>query len=84
MEEIVIVGAARTPIGKFGGSLAKIPAAELGALVIRKALERAGIAAEQVSEVLHRRATPRRVHHHWGVAGHRRDDTFGQPNRLLT
>jgi acetyl-CoA C-acetyltransferase len=52
MEEIVIVGAARTPIGKFGGSLAKIPAAELGALVIRKALERAGIAAEQVSEVI--------------------------------
>ena len=36
MEEIVIVGAARTPIGKFGGSLAKTPAADLGALIIRK------------------------------------------------
>src|SRR6185437_11807882 len=52
MEEIVIVGAARTPIGKFGGSLAKTPAAELGALVIRKVLERAGVAPEQVSEVI--------------------------------
>src|SRR5687767_15734130 len=52
MEEIVIVGAARTPIGKFGGSLAKIPASELGALVIRKALERAGLSPEQVAEVV--------------------------------
>jgi acetyl-CoA C-acetyltransferase len=52
MEEIYIVGAARTPIGKFGGSLAKTPAAELGALVIRKVLERAGVAPEQVSEVI--------------------------------
>src|SRR3954463_8501374 len=52
MEEIVIVGAARTPIGKFSGSLAKIPAADLGALIIRKVLERAGGAPEQVSEVI--------------------------------
>src|SRR5499426_4213041 len=52
MEEIVIVGAARTPIGKFGGSLAKTPASELGALVIRRVLERAGLAPEQVSEVI--------------------------------
>jgi acetyl-CoA C-acetyltransferase len=52
MEEIVIVGAARTPIGKFGGSLAKTSAAELGALVIRTVLERAGVAPEQVSEVI--------------------------------
>ena len=52
MEEIVIVGAARTPIGKFGGSLAKTPAADLGALIIRKVLERAGVAPEQVSEVI--------------------------------
>src|SRR5262247_1577711 len=52
MEEIVIVGAARTPIGKFGGSLAKTPASELGALVIRRVLERAGVAPEQVSEVI--------------------------------
>jgi acetyl-CoA C-acetyltransferase len=52
MEDIVIVGAARTPIGKFGGMLAKTPAAELGALIIRKVLERAGVAPEQVSEVI--------------------------------
>jgi acetyl-CoA C-acetyltransferase len=52
MEDIFIVGAARTPIGKFGGTLAKTPASELGALVIRKVLERAGVPAEQVSEVI--------------------------------
>jgi len=52
MEEIFIVGAARTPIGKFGGSLARTPAPELGALVIRKLLERSGVPAEQVSEVI--------------------------------
>ncbi len=52
MEDIYIVGAARTPIGKFGGSLAKTPASELGALVIRKVLERAGVPADEVSEVI--------------------------------
>ena len=52
MEEIYIVGAARTPIGKFGGTLAKTPAADLGALVIRKVLERARVSPDQVSEVI--------------------------------
>src|SRR5882672_8499213 len=52
MEEIVIVGATRTPFGKFGGTLAKTPASDLGALVIRNVLERARVAAEQVSEVI--------------------------------
>ena len=52
MEDIFIVGAARTPIGKFGGALAKMPASDLGALVIRKVLERAGVQPEQVSEVI--------------------------------
>jgi len=52
MEEIVIVGAARSAIGKFGGSLAGVPAAKLGAHVIRKALERAGVSPDQVSEVI--------------------------------
>ncbi|HEX7052508.1 MAG TPA: acetyl-CoA C-acetyltransferase [Burkholderiales bacterium] len=52
MEDIFIVGAARTPIGKFGGALAKTPASDLGALVIGKVLERAGVPAEQVSEVI--------------------------------
>src|SRR6188474_3556975 len=52
MEDIVIVGAARTAIGKFGGTLAKVPASELGAHVIRKVLERAGVKPDQVSEVI--------------------------------
>ena len=52
MEEIVIVGAARTAIGKFGGSLASVPAAKLRAHIIRKLLERSGVAPEQVSEVI--------------------------------
>src|SRR5207302_308596 len=52
MEEIYIVGAARTPVGKFGGALARMPASELGALVIRDVLRRAGVAPEQVSEVI--------------------------------
>ena len=52
MEEIVIVGAARTAIGKFGGSLAGVPAAKLGAHIIRRALERAGVSPDQVSEVI--------------------------------
>ena len=52
MEEIVIVGAARTAIGKFAGTLAHTPASELGAHVIRRVLERAGVAPEQVSEVI--------------------------------
>jgi len=52
MEEIVIAGAARSAIGKFGGSLAKTPAADLGAHVIRKLLERSGLKPDQVSEVI--------------------------------
>jgi acetyl-CoA C-acetyltransferase len=52
MEDIVIVGAARTPIGKFGGTLAKTPASDLGALVIRTVLQRAGVNPDQVSEVI--------------------------------
>jgi acetyl-CoA C-acetyltransferase len=52
MEDIVIVGAARSAIGKFGGTLAKTPAAELGAHVMKKLLERSGVRPEQVSEVI--------------------------------
>jgi len=52
MEEIFIVGAARTAIGKFGGALARMPASDLGALIIRKVLERAGVKPDQVSEVI--------------------------------
>nr|ALV86398.1 acetyl-CoA acetyltransferase [uncultured bacterium 14] len=50
--EIVIVSAARTAVGKFGGSLAKSPAPELGATVIKALLERSGVAADQIGEVI--------------------------------
>lgn len=50
--EIVIVAASRTAVGKFGGTLAKTPAAELGAIVIKSLLEKTGIAGEQVGEVI--------------------------------
>jgi acetyl-CoA C-acetyltransferase len=52
MTDVVIVSAARTAIGKFGGSLARTSGPELGAVAIRGALERAGIAPAQVSEVI--------------------------------
>lgn len=52
MTDVVIVSAARTAVGKFGGSLAKIAAPDLGAIVIRAALERAGVKPGQVSEVI--------------------------------
>ncbi len=48
----VIVGAARTPIGRYLGSLASVPAPELGATAIREALERSGVTAHEVEEVL--------------------------------
>ncbi len=50
--DIVIVSAVRTPVGKFGGALSKTPATELGATVIREALARAGVAPDQVGEVI--------------------------------
>jgi acetyl-CoA C-acetyltransferase len=49
---VVIASAARTPVGSFGGVLASLPAHELGRIAIRAALERAGVAPEQVSEVI--------------------------------
>jgi len=52
MENIVIVGAARTAVGKFGGSLAKVSASELGATVIKALLERTGVGADQIGEVI--------------------------------
>ena len=52
MSNAVIVAAARTPVGKFGGSLAKIPASDLGAVVIKEVLKRAGVKPEQVDEVI--------------------------------
>jgi len=50
--EVVFVGAARTAIGSFGGSLKDIPPADLGALVIKTALERAGVAPKEVGHVV--------------------------------
>ena len=52
MTDIVIVGAARTAIGKFGGGLAKTPAPELGATVIRALLARANLKPDQITEVI--------------------------------
>ncbi len=52
MKDVVIVGAARTAIGSFGGSLKGIPARQLGAICIKEALSRAGVAPELVEEVI--------------------------------
>jgi len=52
MEDIVIVSAARTAVGKFGGSLAKVSAMELGSIVIREAIARAKLTPDQVGEVI--------------------------------
>lgn len=52
MTEVVIVAAVRTPIGSFGGSLKDISAVDLGSLVIKNAIERAGLKPEQVDEVI--------------------------------
>lgn len=51
MREVVIVSAVRTAIGSYGGALAQVPAAELGAIVIKEALKRANIEGHQVDEV---------------------------------
>jgi acetyl-CoA C-acetyltransferase len=51
-EDIVIVAAARTAVGKFGGTLAKTPAPELGAAVIQELLRRAKLSGEQINEVI--------------------------------
>ncbi len=52
MSDIVIAAATRTPVGSFSGSLAGLQAAQLGEIVIREALKRAGVEAEAVDEVL--------------------------------
>jgi acetyl-CoA C-acetyltransferase len=52
MNDVVIVSAVRTPVGSFNGAFAALPAHELGRQAIRAAIERSGIAAEQVNEVI--------------------------------
>ena len=47
-KKVVLAGACRTAIGTMGGSLSTTPAAELGAIVIKEALNRAGVAPEQI------------------------------------
>jgi len=50
--EVVLAGAVRTPIGTFGGAFAETPATQLGSIVIAEALKRAGVAPEEVDEVI--------------------------------
>ncbi|MBV7276577.1 acetyl-CoA C-acetyltransferase [Clostridium sp. PL3] len=52
MKEVVIISAVRTAVGKFGGALKDVPAAELGAIVIKEALNRAKVKPELVDEVI--------------------------------
>src|SRR5256885_352868 len=52
LPEVVIVGAARTPIGRYGGALRNVHPAELGAVAARAALERAGLPVDAIDEVL--------------------------------
>jgi len=54
MKEVVVVSAARTPFGKFGGMLKDISVAELGGMAIREALARAGIEKEKLTEAIGR------------------------------
>ncbi len=51
-DDIVIVGAARTPVGAFNGAFANLPAHELGKVAIQEAMKRAGVEGKQISEVI--------------------------------
>lgn len=52
MREVVLVGACRTPVGTFNGTLKDVPAVELGSIVMKEAIKRAGIKPEQIDEVV--------------------------------
>ncbi|HEY2403512.1 MAG TPA: acetyl-CoA C-acetyltransferase [Steroidobacteraceae bacterium] len=52
MNDVVIVAALRTAVGKFGGALAKVPASDLGARVVKALLAKTGVKADQISEVI--------------------------------
>ncbi|MFQ6090359.1 MAG: beta-ketoacyl synthase N-terminal-like domain-containing protein, partial [Candidatus Bipolaricaulia bacterium] len=52
LNDVVVVSAVRTPMGRFGGTLREMPVYDLGAVVISEALKRAGIEGEQVDEVI--------------------------------
>ena len=53
MQDVYIVSAVRTPIGSFGGALSGLTATELGAKAIKGGLEKAGVSADQVDEVIY-------------------------------
>src|SRR5262245_23950275 len=52
MSSSVILGSARTPVGKMGGALSSVDAPELGGIAIQGALERSGVAPEQIQQVI--------------------------------
>ena len=52
MKDIYIVNCCRTAVGSYGGSLKDVPSAELGSIVVKEALKRAGVAPDQVDEVI--------------------------------
>src|SRR3712207_5967798 len=52
MKNVVIASAVRTAVGKFGGTLKNVPAVELGAIVIKEAIKRAGIKPEMIDETI--------------------------------
>ena len=52
MKEVYIVNCCRTAVGSFGGSLKDVPAVDMGAVVVKEALNRAGVKPEQVDEVI--------------------------------
>jgi hypothetical protein len=60
-DDVVIVAAARTPVGSFNGAFATMPAHDLGAVAIKEALKRAGIEPGGVSEVIMGAAAPKWV-----------------------
>ena len=89
-DPIVIVAAARTPLGRFQGELSPLPAPVLGAAAIRAALERAALTPERVDEVLmgcvlpagQGQAPARQAARGAGLAGRRRCDHREQGLRL--
>ena len=68
-DDIVIVSAARTPVGAFNGAFANLPAHELGRVAIKAALDRAGVEGGRVSEVIMGQILDRRPGSEPGAAG---------------
>ncbi len=81
MSDAVIVAAARTAIGKFGGALAKVPAPELGAVVIKEVLRRSGVPPERVDEVILGQVLTARQRPESGASGGHQGRPAGHPSR---